>query len=519
VIERVGKRDGLKPDGRPLEVFDFGERAILPGFSDVHAHLEMASLSLYNTVDCHTPPRSSIDDILQALSENKHLAESWDGWLIGQGNLMQDQRLRERRLPTRVELDRVSRTMPIAIRLGWHTTILNTAAMERSRIGSGLEIPRGGVVEVDEAGQPNGVVREIQSALPLPRADARMRREAILQGVSRHWLANGVTSVGEIFQSRDALPVFDDLVSSSQLPLRLALFPWIPWYGSVRDTFAHLRTVRLRSDPSRLRIQGVKLFSDGGYSSATAAIRRPYAHRKGSRGLFAITRREVAAAIALAREQGLQVIVHTNGERAQDMVCAVVAAQGGSSAGRTRVRLEHAGNFVSGPTTFEHWRASGALPVPNPMFLYTIGSFLPVYLGEYARRGRFPFRTLIDQGWLPAGNSDTSGDDTQALNPFFVMWCAIKRETFSGELIEPEHALTIDEALRMYTIWAAEATGEGEIKGTLEPGKLADLIVLERDPYACSPDELKNIRVDHVVIGGQLVHSRSGAQPPQRRVI
>jgi predicted amidohydrolase YtcJ len=174
--------------------------------------------------------------------------------------------------------------------------------------------------------------------------------------------------------------------------------------------------------------------------------------------------------------------------------------------------VEHAGNFLPEPeVTTTAWRDAGIIPVPQPVFLYTFGDFFPDRLGEYGRSGRFPFRDLLDEGWPITGSSDVwIGSEDRATNPFFSIWNTRRRQSFFGDTIDLDQRITILEALRMHTSNAAATLGEGDRRGSLEVGKDADLIVLDRDPTALADDdELLNVQVDEVYLGGRRVHRRA----------
>ena len=145
-------------------------------------------------------------------------------------------------------------------------------------------------------------------------------------------------------------------------------------------------------------------------------------------------------------------------------------------------RIEHAGNFRPDTATSDWWQRAGVIPVPQPVFLYTFGDYFVDYLGEYGARGRFPLRTLAEQGWPLSGSSDVwVGSEPEATRPMFGVWCCVKRQSYAGLIIDPDEALSVDQALRLHTINAAGVMGEADVKGSIEPGKLANLVVLDRD--------------------------------------
>ena len=512
-ISAVGPQErASRTLGSNFTAYDFGDRPIMPGFIDVHAHPEMASLALYNRVDVHTPPRETIDDVVQAFRENLHMAEA-TGWLFGHGSLFQDQKLKDKRLPDRHDLDRVSTDIPVAMMAGGHNLILNSKALEMAGIGPGFRIPAGAVVEVDDSGHPNGIIRDLEHLLPIPKPDLATKRDALKAISTEQFTANGVTTVGDISHSNEGIELVDELIAGGEINVRYRTYIWVPRLMSIKDACRWRDHFSLTSDEGMMRIQGVKMFADGGYSAALAAVKLPYVGRKGSRGKLALNRTQIRNAMLLTREGGLQLIIHCNGERAQESMCSVAMELGDPPTGRMVNRMEHAGNFVSDPHTRELWRKAGLMPAPQAVFLYTFGDYFPVYMGDYASRGRFSFRTMVNEGWDLPCSSDGSGSEVRHFNPFFSIWCAVKRQTFTGQIIDEEERVTVEEALKMHTIYPAAALGEQDVKGSLEAGKLADVVVLDRDPTAMTGDELLDVKVDYVFLGGREVYRRHGARP------
>jgi hypothetical protein len=493
-------------------VVDVGDAPVLPGFVDVHAHAEVAARASFGTVDCRAPECRTVDQVLAALSDG--VASRRTDWVVGQANLFFDRKLTEGRLPTREELDRVSRTVPIALRAGGHITVLNSAAMELAGIDRGYRAPEHSItgkpaVQWDGQGDPTGVVTEMDNLLPFGRMDRTQLRDAIKEGLSTLFTSNGVTTVGEISESVDGIGEMDALALAGRLPVRMRLYLWTPGTMSLDDIARWPKHLGLRSAPEHLTVRGLKLFSDGGFSASSAAVSHEYLHRPGCRGDIAVTPEYFAEVLSVTHAQGLQAAVHANGDRAQRWVCEQLIAAGGSVDGRNRTRVEHAGNHVPDAELVDQWRQAGVHPVPQPVFLYTFGDYFVDYLGEFGRTGRFPFATLAADGWRLSASSDVwIGSEREATNPLFSVWCAVRRRTFDGNLIDEEEALTVEEALRMCTIDAAYTMGEDAEKGSLEPGKHADFIVLDSDPRQVAVDDIPRIRVESVFLGGRQIHSR-----------
>jgi predicted amidohydrolase YtcJ len=522
VIAEVGNGPvSGSPEG---EMLDFGDRVVMPGFVDPHAHLEVSARAGGTMVDVRVPRCRTVEDVLDALRDGLHEGRHGSGWLRAQGNLFFNQKLADKRYPTLAELDSVSSSVPIAVHAGGHTSLLNSAAIELADLGRFTDRTKGSmggaVIEMGSDGRPTGVVSEVDSLLPIRDPDDLDLAAVLTQGAHDLFTRYGVTLVGDISGSPEGVRELVGLVESGRVPQRLEVFVCAP--GTVDFEAALRRHELIPATAQRIRQHGVKVFSDGGYSSKNAAThsayRAPHAIRPGSRGKVNLDRRQLVAMMRRTAEVGLQLAVHANGERAQDVVVHAAAQVRASIPDAPPTRVEHAGNLLTQPQAVEGWRRAGIIPVPQPVFLYNFGDFFPTYLGPVAASGRFPFRFLHDEGFAIAGSSDVYvGAEDRQTNPFFGIWCCLRRQTFLGATVEPEQAVTLDEALRMHTINAAAALGLGDTFGSLEKGKAADMVVLDRDPRTCTVDELLDVQVDHVLVGGRLVHSREGAAPPSTR--
>jgi len=419
----------------------------------------------------------------------------------------------------RTELHRA--LVETAVRAGGHVTVLNTRALERAGIGRDYQLPEHSVtgkpiVERDSAGLPTGVVKEMDNLLPLPVIEESALSDTLSAGLGELFTRNGVTTLGEISETVEGLRAMDRLQRSGDLRLRIYAYLWAPGTMSLEEACAWRST--LGDFGPLLRIQGVKLFADGGYSAASAAVKQDYASRPGWKGALALSREQIAEALVRTREAGLQLAIHANGDRAQEEVCEAIAAAGGAPSGALRTRVEHAGNFASErAVTTESWRRAGVVPVPQPVFLYSFGDYFPTYLGDQGLSGRFAFRSLLDEGWPISASSDVwVGSEQEVTNPLFSVWCCVRRRTYAGETIDLEQRVSIEEALTMHTLHAAEALGQADLLGSVEPGKLADLVVLDRDPLTCPEDDLPHLRVDAVLLEGQHVYARDAARPLDR---
>ncbi len=499
--------------------WEVGGRVILPGFLDGHTHAEVGSVALIGP-DCRAPRCSSISDVQDSLRDALDRADARGGWLVGQGNLFLDQKLAEKRLPNRDDLDAVSRDVPIVIQAGGHASCVNSKVIELRGLEdfhpehTNMGDP---VIERDSSGRPTGIVGEMDKFLGIPSPRESVLREALRKGIREIYTSRGVTTFTEITETRVGVQALDALLTSGDVGPRVSLAVWAPGTVSMEEALDWRAHPSFVSSPDRLTIQGVKIFTDGGFSARTAAMLTPYVdecgHSLGFNGGMALTEQDIKNQLSAILDGGLQPIVHTCGEMATRKLCEVVIQLGATG---SDVRAEHVGNFlVDAPGTIELLNEAGIRPMPNPAFIHAIGESLPSYIGEVAMGARFPFRTMMDSGFRLSGSSDVHvGAHERGGDPLFLMWCSVARKGFDGIPVDSEQAVTVDEALRMQTLYAAEALGVADRRGTLERGKDADIVVLSRDPRAVSnPDELLDIAVDFVFVAGRCVYERSGAEP------
>jgi hypothetical protein len=515
-IAEVGDAGLAVSAGRAgIEVRDAGDRLVLPGFVDPHVHLHHLAVGTGRGVDCRVPTVHTIADVQDALRDGASRVGPGD-WLIGYGNLFFDQKIAERRHPTRAELDAVSRDIPVALHLGGHATVLNTRALRLARVERFMSGAAGGwgapVVELDGAGEPTGLVAEIDPMLPIPPATGD-RVDGYLEATyADQFTRRGVTAFGEMTESREAVAALDRLICSGRIPARGTFYVMAPAAMPLREAADWAAGYRSAAGPERLRAAGVKVFADGGYSSRNAASRTPYARdhspRPGYRGRLNLGYQALREAVAVTRAAGVQLAVHTNGTRAQDEALAAVRGSG-DPAGHPPVRVEHLGNLLGAPDDVAAWRETGVIPVLQPAFLHNfVGDYIPMLLGDAGMNGRLALRTILDEGVIPAASSDVGlGAEAEQSSPLFGIWCCLARQGYWGRVIEPEQRISFAEALRLFTLEGARALGlDGEI-GSLEPGKRADIVVLDRDPRS-GPDELRKTAVDTVYLDGAQVYRR-----------
>jgi hypothetical protein len=267
-----------------------------------------------------------------------------------------------------------------------------------------------------------------------------------------------------------------------------------------------LKTLGLRTGFGNewLRVVGSKFMADGSMSGWTAALYEPYSNEPNNCGIMTISKEELREGVFEAHQAGLRPCIHAIGDRTIDVVLDVIEeALAKYPVTDHRIRIEHCS--LPTPEAVTRIKRLGVLPSSAIGFLYELGSAHLLGLGPERIRRYFPHRTYFDQNIVSVGHSDwmvTAADVAQQI------YGAVTRKSYLGETIGVEQAIPVMEALRLYTTNAAYASFEEKIKGSIEQGKLADMVVLDRDILSVHPEEIKNVRVETTIVGGTVVYQR-----------
>jgi hypothetical protein len=492
--------------GPHTETIDARGATVLPGLIDAHGHFGHVARSMAAAVDCRTPPVSSIADILDRAAARAR-AVAPGTWILLQGTTFQDELIADGRFPTPAELSAVSAEHPIVYRSSLHHVVANRCALALAGIDADTVEPPGAHIERDPAsGEPTGVLAEMFDRLPIPPATEAQLAASIHRVAWDSYLAHGVTSIQEIWDSVEPMRLLARAVRAREIPLRVRGLGWVPLAGPLAEVAAGaIGDVEL--EPEWFEGGAVKLFADGGTSSHTAAFYEEYLDAPGRRGALNYELGELAELIAAAQQVGAQVAVHAAGDLAQDVTLAAFELAGTTPGADLRPRIEHGANTAWSARRSEWCKRLGVLPVPNLGFIHNYGEFWPRSLGERRSRDCIPLRTLLDAGFEVPGTSDTTGGDPRLLNPFHNIWCAVTRETFAGHTIDPAQRIAREEGLRMYTRFAAHAGHWESSRGMLAPGMLADVVVLGLPLEEVEDMNLGAVTVAYTIVDGRIVYT------------
>jgi predicted amidohydrolase YtcJ len=464
-------------------------RSLLPGFIDAHCHLTGLGMGMH-----------SIEALQKAVYERA--ATQLPGtWIRGRG--YDQTRLRERRHPTRDDWDAVSPNHPVIFtRTCGHIASVNSRALSLSGITDQTPDPPGGRYE-REGGRNLGVAYETAQT-PLQTAALPTAEEfsAALLRASAAYLAAGCTSVhdaGGLVGA--AFGPCQDLVEAGQLKLRIYAFATV---NSLQHPVMGVLSAGLRSrfGDARLRLGAFKVMTDGSSSGPTAATREPYTSNAQDCGILYWDQAGLDDLIGRAHRQGFQCTVHAVGDRAiEQTLNAMARAQHEYPRHGRRHRIEHCA--ICPPDLQDRVRAQHIVPAMQPAFFWEFGDGYIHNYGRHRADTMFPVKSLIAAGVPVAGSSDAP---VTHYAPLFGIEQALTRKTMAGGVCGPDERVDLTTAIRMHTIHGAFASFEEGFKGSLEVGKVADLVVLAENLSWVPVERLRDVGVAMTMVGGEVVY-------------
>jgi hypothetical protein len=368
--------------------------------------------------------------------------------------------------------------------------------MELAGITKGTRV-EGGRIDFDEvSGEPNGILRENAQELVLkviPEPSERELEEACLQAC-RKAVEAGLTCVHWIVDSADEIRIIQKLCLEGKLPLRVYL--GIP--VKLLDCLANLGFFTGFGN-DMVRVGFVKVFADGSLGARTAALKEPYSDKPDTSGMMLYTQRRLNGVVLKAHRAGLQVGIHAIGDKAIEMSVKAFEKALRVFPREHRHRIEHCS--VLNSKLIGRMKRLGLVASVQPHFV--VSDFWVVErVGVERARWVYPFKTLMKSGLVVASGSDCP---VEPINPLLGVWAAVARKSFG------EERLTVEEALRTYTVNAAYASFSEDEFGRIEAGKFADFVVLSDDLLKISPEKIRDVRVEMTVVGGKVVYRRNSS--------
>lgn len=480
-------------------IIDGQGKFMLPGLIDAHGHVMGLG---FQQVNVDLTGSQSLDEALQQVRD--YASEYTDiNWVQGRG--WNHTHWEINRFPTAEELDEAENERPVWLtRVDGHAGWANSKAMEAAGITAETEAPQGGKIIRDESGEPTGIFVDaamdlIESEIPESTAEEeQLALEKALEQMRRH----GLTGVHDAGVDVSTWELYKRFANQEKMTTRI--YGMISGAGATFDSLSLNGPVESYAD-DHLALQSVKLYSDGALGSRGAAMIEPYSDDPENRGLLFSTEEEMTRYIMKTASQGYQTNIHAIGDRANRVVLNAFEKVRDSLGNQgLRHRIEHA--QIVAPDDIPRFKELDIIPSMQPTHATSDMNMAEDRVGPERIKGSYAWQTFLDQGTLVASGSDFP---VEHVNPFYGIYSAITRQSHDGQPTGgwyPSETMTREQALRSFTIDAAYAAHNERELGSLEPGKWADFILVDRDLFNIPEDEIWQIDVLETWVGGQKVY-------------
>jgi len=511
-IVATGPVAGLRERFPAAGVVDFRDRVIVPGFNDAHAHLAVAAEDMLH-LDLSIDAVSSLAEIATRLREALANTPA-GGWL--RGSRYDDAKMTEGRVLTRGDLDQISREHPILVlHVAGHWGVVNSKALELGGIDENSAEPPGGKFGRDGNGRLNGILfetaifdfaypqatRRSQTIAPPSTPEDRLRGLGLAM---RAFHAAGITSVTDAMIGRDDVALLREAQRREQLTMRVNMLLTYEHYDLLAKD-----GLRTGSGDDRLRFGGVKTFVDGAIGGRTCLLERPFEGTTDDYGMQTLSDGELRDIVRMVHLDGNRVCVHANGDRAiGKLLDQLESAQREKPLPQLRHRIEHC--TVVNDDILSRMHGVGAIAAPFGSYVYYHGGKLLDWYGPERIERMFAHRSFLDRGVAVAGSSDYP---CGPFEPLLALQSCVTRTGFDGTPLGLTQRITPYEALALYTVNSAYASGEDGTKGMLAPGYLADFVVLDDDPLTVDPFKLGALGVRATYVGAVNVWDRAARGP------
>lgn len=521
-IVAVGAREEVaRLAGPETRQIDLKGKTVLPGLIDSHLHAAEAAMYEF---DHPIPEMETISDVLRYIKSRAAIAKEGEWIVLTQVFVT---RLRDQRFPTRAELDAAAPRNPVYFGTGPDASV-NSLALKLSGIGKDFQITEGklGRIERDANGEPTGILRscshlvKTQSGDKIPTdADRRQRLKMLLADYN----AVGITSISERDLDDASIEVYRRLWENGELTCRVYVMCNVDAQmplDKIEERMLRAARSPLHRYNNMLWVRGIKAYLDGGMLTGSAYMLQPWGISKvysiddpNYRGMRYIEPGKLYQIARFALKNELQFTTHSVGDGAvQGMIDAYARVNKDFPIRSARPCISHA-NFMSAEA-IQKMKALGIVLDLQPAWLWLDGATLREQFGNERLAYFQPYKSLFENGVIVGGGSDHmqklgSLRSINPYNPFLGIWITLTRQPrWMDQPLHSEQRISREQAIRLYTINNAYLTFEEEQKGSLEKGKLADLVVLDRDILSCPLDEVRNIQVEQTYLGGKLVYSR-----------
>lgn len=488
-ILAAGKKGKIEiPKG--AEVYDVTGMTIVPGFIDSHCHFYDMGISMIRDIKLRDTP--SLEAAMIRLKEKAKTTKKGE-WIIGTG--WDESKWPENRYPTKEDIDAVSKTHPIIIvRICGHLLTLNTSALTIAGITEKTPQPAGGHVDLGDDGEPTGILRDcrhlVEAYIP------SVTEETAVEGLkiaSEYALSLGCTSIGDAGIGSDAFKAYQTALAKGYLKIRANLF--------INETIqqqSYETGIRTGFGNDMIKVGPTKLLMDGSLGARTAALFEPYTDEPTTKGILNMPPEVLDEKAKTAHKHGNQLAIHAIGDYAIECVInSIQIAIKEKPRKDHRHRIEHCEILSAGQ--IERIKELGIIPAMQPNFVGEWAGTSSMYeqrLGEERNRLNNPYRILLDEGITIA-----FGSDGMPFHPIYGIWSAVNHGIKNARI-------TLVEAIKCYTLNGAFASFDEDIKGSVEPGKLADLAVIDRDLTEIKPNDIRDAKVYMTIVNGKILYHK-----------
>jgi predicted amidohydrolase YtcJ len=491
--------------GDATEIIDLEGATAVPGLVDAHMHFDRLG---WQARQLYLDETKSPAEVIAIVKEQIQKTPPGE-WVTGQGwhtvtwgNIG---------FPDNVELSAVSPDHPVyLVGMAIHAAWVNQRALAIAGITRDTPDPEGGKIYRDAQGEPTGILTETAMGLVskhFPEETRASRKADILSSIDIA-LSLGLTEVHDAGVGYEEIELYKEILEEGKLGVRLHVMFLVSDAGEELDRYIQ-NPPAIGLKDHRLTLRSLKVFADGALGARGAALLEPYSDAPGEQGLVRIDEDELYRLVSKATKAGYQVAVHAIGDRAnRTALDAIERAQEDAPDARPRHRIEHA--QILAPPDIPRFAPLGVIASMQPIHAPMDMGFAGERVGPERIRGGYVWKSLIDSGATLVSSADTPAFPVKYTNPLWGIYAAVTRQDNEGNPPEgwyPEERMSRLDALKSYTLNAAYASFEEDLKGTLTPGKLADVTVLSRDVLEVAPPEILTTKVLLTVVGGEIAFS------------
>jgi len=516
-IVKVGKNEEIKElISKETEVIDLNGKTLFPGFSDNHMHPLLygffaTGVKLFDV--------TNMDEFIKRVKEKLDKAKPGE-MILGMG--WNQELMDEKRYPTIEDIDSISPNNPVfLIHYNFHVYFANSYLLKQKKLTKDTVAPAGGTIIKDENGNLTGVLEENAIDLIAPgflESGAGLfsfeEAKEALKICIKDAIKNGIVTIGDAIADDTGIRAWQQLYKEGELPCRVNIWALFTKLDTLVDS--GIESGMMLGD-HMVRLAGIKLLGDGSLSSHTAALREDFTDAPGNKGTLRLSSEEMTKYVVKAHKNGLRLHIHALGDRANDIVLdAYEAALREKPDPDPRFQIAHC--LVLSEDIIKRYKKLDIYPQIQPAFLFKGQRWAPKLLGKERLKYVHAWGQLVNAGLCCMAGTDAPIEGMKPVNNIYA--CVVRKDLegnyYNGEKMvssgescyRPEEKISVHEAIMMLTVNSAYGTFEEDVKGSVEPGKFADFVVLSDDPYIIEPEKIKDIEVEMTIVGGKTVYKK-----------